>query len=162
MRVLAPTLLFSVFAVASFGIWSATAQSDAEAIPVMPNTVDILQGAALYADNCAACHGTNLEGQPDWQIPDDDGVLPAPPHDATGHTWHHTDGLLFNYTALGGREMMARLGVEFNSGMPGMADTLSEQEIWNILAFIQSTWPDRQREGQAERTQAELSAQGDG
>lgn len=162
MRFLAPAFVLSVLAAASFGIWSATAQSDAEAIPVMPNTVDILQGAALYADNCAACHGANLEGQPDWQIPDDDGVLPAPPHDATGHTWHHTDGLLFNYTAIGGREMMARLGVEFNSGMPGMADTLSEQEIWNILAFIQSTWPDRQRVGQAERTQAELSAQGDG
>ncbi|QXT41392.1 cytochrome c [Gymnodinialimonas ceratoperidinii] len=142
-------------------MWSATAQSDVEPIPVMPETVDIVQGAVLYAENCAACHGANLEGQPDWQVPGDDGVLPAPPHDATGHTWHHTDALLFNYTALGGREMMARLGVEFNSGMPGMADTLSEQEIWDILAFIQSTWPERQRVGQAERTQAELSAQGE-
>jgi mono/diheme cytochrome c family protein len=144
-----------------FALWSAGAQTDSGSIPVMPEEVDIAAGEALYAERCAACHGANLEGQADWQVPGEDGVLPAPPHDATGHTWHHTDALLFNYTALGGREMMARMGIEFNSGMPGMADNLSDQDIWNILAFIQSTWPERIRQGQAERTQAELAAQGD-
>lgn len=140
-------------------LWSANAQTSGDALPVMPDTVDIVVGETLYSENCAACHGANLEGQADWQVQGDDGVLPAPPHDATGHTWHHTDALLFNYTALGGREVMAQLGIEFNSGMPGVADTLSDQEIWNILAYIQSTWPDRQWQAQADRTQAELAAE---
>ena len=29
---------------------------------------DILAGAQLYADNCASCHGVNLEGQPKWHV----------------------------------------------------------------------------------------------
>lgn len=129
-------------------------------IPVMPETVDIERGAALYATSCAACHGSNLEGQPDWQSPGADGALPAPPHDETGHTWHHSDRVLFEYTLLGGREALARQGMEFDSGMPPFGGVLTEQEIWDILAYIQSTWPDRIRETQAQRTLAE-QAQGD-
>ena len=59
---------------------------------------DIVAGRALYAETCAACHGTDLEGQPDWRTPDEAGVLPAPPHAATRHTWHHDNALLFEYT----------------------------------------------------------------
>nr|WP_233491875.1 cytochrome c [Nioella nitratireducens] len=127
----------------------------------MPEDVDLNRGEMLYAESCATCHGAALEGQPNWRTPGDDGVFPAPPHDDAGHTWHHSDAVLFNYSALGGTEVMAQMGIVFNSGMPGFADTLTEQEIWNILAFIQSTWPDRMREIQAVRTEAELSAQGD-
>ena len=49
----------------------------------------------------------NLEGQPDWQTPDDNGTLPAPPHDETGHEWHHDNRLLFEYTQLGGAAALA-------------------------------------------------------
>src|SRR5690606_36142172 len=56
-------------------------------------------GESLYRDQCAACHGVDLEGEtPDWQVRDADGYLPAPPHDETGHTWHHPDQLLFDMT----------------------------------------------------------------
>ncbi|TMV10002.1 cytochrome c [Ruegeria sediminis] len=117
---------------------------------------DPARGAVLYAENCASCHGANLEGQPDWRSPGEDGVLPAPPHDRTGHTWHHGDGLLFDYTKLGGAEMLKRMGVTgVNSGMPGFADSLSDQEIWDILAFIKTSWPERERELQQQRTLAE-------
>jgi mono/diheme cytochrome c family protein len=27
--------------------------------------------------------------------------------------------------------------------MPGFADSLSDADIWNVLAFIRSTWPER-------------------
>lgn len=128
--------------------------------PVMPATVDIAQGEALYAQNCAACHGAHLEGQPDWRTPDADGRLPAPPHDESGHTWHHSDRALFQYTKLGGREALALQEVEFNSGMPGFGDVLTDREIWNILAYIQSTWPERARTVQAERTDADLANEG--
>lgn len=103
---------------------------------------DVVAGRTLYDAHCAACHGADLEGQADWRSPGADGVLPAPPHDATGHTWHHDNTLLFEYTKLGGREALGLRGVTgFTSGMPGFATTLSDAEIWNILAYIRSTWP---------------------
>ena len=113
---------------------------------------DINAGRSLYADNCASCHGASLEGQPNWQSADADGVLPAPPHDPTGHTWHHDDALLFEYTKLGGAAALQIRGVSgFNSGMPGFADTISDDEIWDILAYIRSTWTPREQGVQASR-----------
>ena len=121
-----------------------------------PSGSDIDAGAVLYAENCASCHGENLEGQPDWQLSNDDGTLPAPPHDQTGHTWHHGDALLFDYTKQGGQAAMAVRGVTgFTSGMPAFGETLSDQDIWNILAFIKSTWPDRVRQMQETKTRGE-------
>ncbi len=76
-------------------------------------------GRALYAEHCAACHGINLEGQPDWRSPDADGVYPAPPHDESGHTWHHDDAMLIDYIARGGQAVLDDMGVTFTSGMPG-------------------------------------------
>ncbi len=128
--------------------------------PVMPDNVDLAEGKALYAENCASCHGANLEGQPDWQSRDADGRLPAPPHDETGHTWHHSDRVLFRYTKLGGRDALALQGVDFDSGMPGFGDQLSDAQIWNILAYIQSTWTARERAAQAASTEADLADEG--
>ncbi|MBL4645745.1 MAG: c-type cytochrome, partial [Rhizobiales bacterium] len=50
----------------------------------------VKKGAVIYAEYCASCHGADLEGQPNWQSPDADGKMPAPPHDQRGHTWHHS------------------------------------------------------------------------
>lgn len=116
---------------------------------------DPVAGQAIYLESCAVCHGVNLEGQPDWQSPGDDGRLPAPPHDKSGHTWHHADQLLFTYTKLGGKETLAQQGINFDSAMPGFADQLSDQQIWDILAYIKSTWPDRERQAQEQRNEAE-------
>ena len=38
----------------------------------------IAQGRQIYADQCAACHGAELEGQPGWRSPLPSGRLPAP------------------------------------------------------------------------------------
>ncbi len=124
--------------------------------PKQPSGSDLAAGAVLYSENCASCHGENLEGQPDWQIENDDGTLPAPPHDQTGHTWHHGDALLFDYTREGGQAAMAARGVTgFTSGMPGFGETLNDEDIWNILAFIKSTWPDRVQQMQETKTRGE-------
>ncbi|WP_170336121.1 c-type cytochrome [Ruegeria arenilitoris] len=113
---------------------------------------DLTNGQALYAEQCASCHGANLEGQPDWQTPDENGVLPAPPHDESGHTWHHDNQLLFEYTRLGGEAALAVRGVDgFASGMPGFGDILTDDDIWDILAYIRSTWPERVQVIQAGR-----------
>lgn len=144
MKIHVKTTVLALALVASGGL--ANAQSGGE---------DLVAGELLYQENCASCHGADLEGQSDWQSPGDDGLLPAPPHDKTGHTWHHGDAVLFAYTQLGGKEALAREGISFNSGMPGFGGQLSDQQIYDILAFIKSTWPDRQREIQTTRTEAE-------
>lgn len=114
---------------------------------------DLDAGAALYAENCASCHGADLEGQPDWRSPGPDGILPAPPHDVTGHTWHHDTDLLLEYTLKGGQAALEARGVTgFKSGMPGFAETLSPDEVLDILAFIRSTWPEMAQEVQRQRT----------
>jgi mono/diheme cytochrome c family protein len=63
--------------------------------------------------------------------------------------------LLFNYTKLGGKAALAAQGMDFDSGMPGFSDSLTDAEIWNILGYIKSTWPERMRETQASRTESE-------
>jgi mono/diheme cytochrome c family protein len=95
-------------------------------------------GEQIYAQQCASCHGADLEGQPNWQRQLPDGGMPAPPHDASGHTWHHPDVLLFGITKFGG-QALAPAG--FKGNMPPFADQLSDREIWAVLAFIKSRWP---------------------
>jgi mono/diheme cytochrome c family protein len=97
-------------------------------------------GEAIYSDHCAACHGAELEGQvPDWRSRDAAGLLPAPPHDETGHTWHHADALLIDITTRGTE---AVVGLGYRSNMMGFGDVLTEDEIRAVLAYIKSTWPD--------------------
>lgn len=100
------------------------------------------RGAALYAEHCAACHGARLEGQPDWRARRPDGRLPAPPHDESGHTWHHPDAVLFAITKHGMMPPHAPPG--YQSDMPGFGDKLSDAEIRAVLAFIASHWQSRQ------------------
>ena len=96
------------------------------------------EGERIYAEFCASCHGADLEGQPNWRTPLPTGGLPAPPHDETGHTWHHPDQLLFNITKFGGQQG-APAG--FQSNMPAFGDRLTDREIKAALAFIRSRWP---------------------
>ncbi len=96
-------------------------------------------GRAIYEAECASCHGADLEGAPDWRVRDDAGFLPAPPHDETGHTWHHPDEVLIALTTYG---TAALVGGDYQSNMMGFGDRLSEDEIIAVLSYIKSTWPD--------------------
>ena len=111
---------------------------------------DVALGRRVYAARCASCHGVNLEGQTNWQEALPDGRMPAPPHDVSGHTWHHSDEELFTVTKSG----LAALVPGHDSAMPAFADVLSDDEIRAVLAFIKSTWPRREREYQAARGKA--------
>lgn len=98
----------------------------------------VAQGKQVYADHCAACHGAGLEGQPNWRERRPDGKLPAPPHDASGHTWHHPDAQLFDITKRG---TAAIAGPGYLTDMREFGSLLSDAEIWAALAYIKSTWP---------------------
>jgi len=113
------------------------------------NPAQVALGRTVYERQCAACHGAKLEGQPNWRDRLPNGRMPAPPHDETGHTWHHPDGVLFGITKEGlvpGR--YAPRG--YRSDMPGFGSVLSDEEIWAVLAYIKSTWPPREAAYQRE------------
>jgi len=68
--------------------------------------------ADVYAANCAACHGAELEG----------GV--GPRLGPGGHAHGHADAELIAITTNG------------TNGMPAFADKLTEQQIVDLVAFI--------------------------
>lgn len=105
----------------------------------------IALGGDLYVANCASCHGVNLEGQPDWRSPGPDGRLPAPPHDETGHTWHHSDKQLLAIIRHG---TAALVGGNYQSNMPGFTEILTDAESEAVLDYIKSTWPTREADYQ--------------
>ncbi len=110
------------------------------------NADQVARGRVVYDQHCASCHGDSLQGQPNWRERKADGRLPAPPHDDTGHTWHHSDEQLFRITKLGMNPPLAPVGYE--SDMPAYGDTLKDEEIWAVLSFIKSTWSTRERANQ--------------
>jgi mono/diheme cytochrome c family protein len=113
------------------------------AVPPLP-TLDadrVMEGERLYAQYCAACHGAELEGQPNWQQPQENGSYPAPPHDGSGHTWHHPDELLLDVIANGGDPA-------FGATMPGFGEQLDDGEMRAILEYIKSHWDTESRESQ--------------
>ena len=99
---------------------------------------EIARGAEVYAKHCAACHGAKLEGQPNWQQKLPNGRWPAPPHDDSGHTWHHSDQWLFEVVEKGMVSPYAARGQQ--SDMPAFGDRLSNTEIRAVLAYIKSHW----------------------
>ena len=102
------------------------------------NATRVAVGSMVYAQHCAACHGAKLEGQPNWRIRLPNGRLPAPPHDDTGHTWHHPDRVLFAITKGGVVPPYAPQG--YQSDMLAFGGKLSDDEIWSALAYIKSHW----------------------
>jgi len=103
-------------------------------------------GKTVYAAQCAACHGANLQGQADWQVRKADKKLPAPPHDASGHTWHHDDDTLIHIIQSGFEKYT---GPGYQTDMPRYAGVLSDEEIFAVLAYIKSTWPKEEAAHQA-------------
>ena len=138
-------VLFAIAVLAAAPAW---------ADEISPATLEL--GQQLYTTNCAACHGANLQGQPDWKHRLANGRMPAPPHDVTGHTWHHSDRDLFNLTKLG---VAAVMGDGYESDMPAFGGKLSDDDIKAVLDYIKSTWPVRAQQSQAKITAADEASQ---
>lgn len=91
----------------------------------VPYTLEaVRQGAAIYAQHCAMCHGPEGRG---------DGVLAAsldpPPADLTAdHVDDHTDGDIFWWVTY---------GIE-QTAMPALGNVLSEEERWTVIHFVRS------------------------
>ncbi len=117
-------------------------------LPIEPR----VEGQALYEANCANCHGINGEGQypSDPYKLNEDGLAGAPPHDVTGHTWHHPDQqlieIIFNGQNLPNFELM-----------PSFKDKLTIDEMISILAHIKTWWGIEELQRQHDTTEAAMT-----
>jgi mono/diheme cytochrome c family protein len=146
MRAAVAVLAVALVALAVWLLWPQARSSRGD------DPARIALGKTVYGQYCASCHGANLEGQPNWMSRKPDGRLPAPPHDETGHTWHHPTEQLFQMTKHGMKPPLAPQGYE--SDMPAFADLLSDAQIEAVLAYIKSRWPDEIRERQRRNDEA--------
>ena len=138
------------------GLASLTAfilSCDARADRPPPLDAEMVQrGQQIYVKDCAACHGLNGEGAPGWRQPDERGELPAPPHDAEGHTWRHGDGMLYGIVRNGWRDPFNRTT---RLTMPPFGDKLSPAEIRAVITYLKTWWLREQRRFQWEESQAD-------
>ena len=137
-------IFFFVFSILLVWLFYTNYMNKDNEIRLLPNDLSLVTlGQNIYSENCASCHGINLEGQKNWQNRDDEGYLPAPPHDETGHTWHHPDEYLFQMTKYGIEKI---IGKKYLNNMPAYENILTDREIISVLSFIKSTWPSQIQE----------------
>ncbi|WP_227546061.1 c-type cytochrome [Marinobacter fonticola] len=134
-KLLAVGLLF-----ASWAVWGGG----------KPESDSTRQGRQLYQQHCAACHGREAEGADEWKARNAVGELPPPPHDETGHTWRHSDSMLFKMIADGWRDPFNKTD---RLTMPAFGDTLSDTEIRHITEYLKTLWTEAQRVYQVKQSQ---------
>ncbi|WPZ35671.1 c-type cytochrome [Thalassobaculum sp. OXR-137] len=111
-------------------------------------------GHTLYDQHCAFCHGADLAGKPGWDGEYPDGGRPPLPLDGTSPIWRLTDRDLFDVTKYGGQPFSP---ASYRNAMPAFDSELADADIWAILAFIKSRWPEEARTRQKEAAAAQGS-----
>ena len=91
--------------------------------PTLRTAESVERGAAVFAANCASCHGETGAG--DGPLA---GTLPAPPANFTVHVPFHPDGVLFAWVSDGIP----------GTGMPAWSGTLDERELWDVVNFLRA------------------------
>jgi mono/diheme cytochrome c family protein len=150
MRGRALAVAAAVAAAAAAGGAAAVLTAGPDAQPPVIDVADralVAEGRTVYAAHCASCHGASLEGQPDWRTRGPDGLMPAPPHDVAGHTWHHPPEQLFGMVKHG---LGPYAPPGYASAMPAYASVLSDREIRAVLSYIASSWPEEVHRHRAE------------
>ena len=105
------------------------------------NDIDIFKGMLLFASNCSSCHMNDLSGNSKWKSSfDEDELRLPPPLNGTGHTWHHNPEQLFNIIRYGYK----KFDPNYEGKMLGN-ENLTDDEIWSILEYIKSIWPENIR-----------------
>jgi mono/diheme cytochrome c family protein len=127
---------FAVVAIADRPLFETHGEAGHFANADDPPTVKL--GKQVYMERCASCHGRYLQGQPLWQLVDENSHRRAPAHDQTGHTWLHGDESLFFMTEYG---HFADVPGTATSAMPAFKGVLADQDILAVIAFIKARWP---------------------
>ena len=147
VAILCPIIIGALILACSTAAPQPQEQAASEPTDSQPRT-----GQQIFAATCASCHGANGEGADNWRVRDDDGRLPPPPLNGDGHTWHHSDGVLYGIVSEGG------LGIGSGSNMPAFKDQLTREQIIAVLEYVKTLWEDKEIDGFSIRdTQRELS-----
>ena len=92
-------------------------------------------GESVFSTNCAMCHGIEAVGTPEWRKPMDDGKYPAPPLNGTAHGSHHPLKAL--------RRQIKQGGSKYGGWMPALGGSLTDAQVDEAIAYIQSLWSDK-------------------
>lgn len=114
---------------------SGAADAESVSLDRKLDATQVTRGKTVYEKHCMECHGDAGKGQPgDWRIRDADGYFPPPPLDDSAHAWHHPTAALLEVIRDGSPQGLGK--------MPAWKDTLSEQEMQDVVAYIKSLWSD--------------------
>lgn len=133
-------VLCAAAALAAPAVVAGTAKESAQRIDA---------GRRIYQAQCEACHGPHGEGQPGWEGLNASGEKPAPPHDRSGHTWKHSDAMLYRIVAEGWRDPFNKTQ---RLTMPAFGQTLTPDQIRDVIAYLKTLWTPRQRAFQREES----------
>lgn len=132
-------LFFSIYIFISACDRSSSNQNEFGDIYGEPETVEkkldlqkVKQGEKVYQTHCAVCHGAKAVGTKDWRKADAHGKYPPPPLNGTAHAWHHPTEVL--------KEVILD-GSIGDGNMPSWRGKLTEQEVDNVILWMQSLWP---------------------
>lgn len=132
----------ALVALTAFFIRAGARADDLPATSANPaDAAQVALGQRLYVTRCASCHGAALAGEPDWPQRRANGTMPATPLSAAGPTWQRDDGWIFTTIKAGGQ---ATAPPGTTSAMPPFGN-LTNGQIWAIIAYIKSTWPEHIR-----------------
>lgn len=128
--------ILGLIAVAAWAMFAASADKEDGFLQWRDPAVTSA-GQTLYRTHCSACHG-----MPDGSTPPvaHASEKPAPPHDATGHTWQHPDFALFQLIRDG--IAVANCTPVDPQFMPTFRGIVSDAELVAILSYIKSSWPE--------------------
>ena len=112
-------------------------------VSLLPNDSGVVsKGKEIYAQNCASCHGKNLQGQVGWQNQlDEDGHRLAPPLNGAAHTWHHSPEYLYRVIKYG----FTSFDPNYEGKMLGNSG-LSDEEVWELVSYMKEVWPNEIKE----------------
>ena len=146
------SLLFVVLAACAGSSTMADPTPQAPLYPALVPT-QVTNGKVVYVQSCASCHGANAQGAPGWATPGPDGLHPAPAHDDSGHTWHHSDRVLYETVRDG-------MGDPLNSAvplrMPTFKDKLNDAQIRAVVEYLKTFWTPEHRQWQFNETQKDF------
>jgi mono/diheme cytochrome c family protein len=134
---------------AALVVAGAGALAAGETRPPPLNPKEVEAGRIVYQRSCVSCHGVRGQGEANWETPNAQGELPSPPHDAEGHTWKHSDEMLYRMVAEGWRDPFNKTQ---RLTMPAFKDQLSPHEIRDVVTYLKSLWTPEQRQFQWEET----------
>ncbi len=111
------------------------------------NASQVALGHSLYDQHCAYCHGAALEGRTGWAGDFPTGGRPPLPLDGSAAIWRLGDRDLFDVSKFGGQPFSPPT---YRNEMPGFEGQLADADLWAIIAFVKSRWPEEVRERQRE------------